>query len=136
MWSSTLGGGKVGDGKGQGKEAFGKAFKALATFKRAARVVAAVKRFKRKPLNTILNMPQEQAMAKILHVREQCDANEMKELHFSQAGKVAALSGNVRKQVALIERQTKEFQESKTREKVERRGLFDATLSVLIPDEI
>ncbi|XP_033756694.1 CBL-interacting serine/threonine-protein kinase 20-like [Pecten maximus] len=133
VWSS-LAGGKKGDGKGpKGLSAFGKDANLLATFRRAARVVTAVKRFRRKPLNTILNMPQDQAMAKIIQTREKTDSNDIKGLHFSKAGKVAALSGQERKEIALERRQSEIERENESRSREERRGLFGHTLSVLTP---
>ncbi|XP_060070661.1 uncharacterized protein LOC132550588 [Ylistrum balloti] len=119
--------------EGQRKSAFGKAANALATFRRAARVVTAVKRFQRKPLNTILNMPQDQAMAKIIHTREKCASYEIKDLHFSQAGKAATLSGRRRKEIALEARQSEILRQNEFRATEERRGLFGHTLSILTP---
>ncbi|OWF38998.1 CBL-interacting protein kinase 10-like [Mizuhopecten yessoensis] len=137
VWASQ-GGGKGGDvrghGQGQKKSAFGKATNALATFRRAAKVVTAVKRFKRKPLNTILNMPQEEAMAKIIHTREKADSTEIKDLHFSESGKMAALIGKERKDATFERRQSETLRDNENRAKEERRGLFGHTLSVLTPD--
>ncbi|XP_069123753.1 putative serine/threonine-protein kinase SIK1B [Argopecten irradians] len=130
-WAS-LTGGKKGEGKGQAM--VGKTANMLATFRRAAKVVTAARRFKRKPLNTILNMPQDQAMAKIIHTREKSDSNEIKDLHFSKAGKVAALSGQERKDKVLERRRSEILRENECRAKEQRRGLFGQTLSVLAPD--
>ena len=86
---STFGG--IKDGK-----KFSNAVSKLKKFRTTAKVVTAMNRFRRGPLNTILNMPQEQAMQII--VEKHIDENERdkKVLHSCLSGKVAKQCQNVK----------------------------------------
>ena len=101
-WGDALGGAgdkaseKPAAGLGIGK--FKKAANALNKFKTAVHAVTAMRKFRRGPLNTILTIPQEQAMQKMISSRQDENEKEIRTVKHSSCGRVANLLGADQKQ--------------------------------------
>nr|XP_011450982.2 testis-specific serine/threonine-protein kinase 1 [Crassostrea gigas] len=106
---------------GLGKAGFGRAMKAMKTFKRATTVIRATRRFRKGPLDTILRISQEEAMAKILDENHKKQEHEIKELHRCTSGRLASQlktmlnEENLEKKKSQLEmEQAKQRQEERT----------------------
>lgn len=106
---------------GLGKAGFGRAMKAMKTFKRATTVIRATRRFRKGPLDTILKISQEEAMAKILDENHKKQEHEIKELHRCTSGRLASQlktmlnEENLEKKKSQLEmEQAKQRQEERT----------------------
>lgn len=106
---------------GAGKAGFGRAMKAMKTFKRATTVIRATRRFRKGPLNTILKISQEEAMAKIMDQNHKQQEMETKELHRCTSGHLAThlktllREENLEKKKSQLEmEQAKQVQEERT----------------------
>ncbi|XP_078318714.1 testis-specific serine/threonine-protein kinase 1-like [Crassostrea virginica] len=106
---------------GVGKAGFGRAMKAMKTFKRATTVIRATRRFRKGPLNTILKISQEEAMAKIMDQNHKQQEMETKELHRCTSGHLAThlktllREENLEKKKSQLEmEQAKQVQEERT----------------------
>lgn len=126
-------GSKNAGGAGKGKEAFGKAFKALRKFKVVAKTVTATRRFRRGPLTTILKISQEEAMEKTLQKRAEDNQHDKKHLHYTKSGKVLACC--VQEKVQNIEKKIKEseVEEYPHLAKNENRKELKSTVDHLLP---
>ncbi|KAK3090434.1 hypothetical protein FSP39_011834 [Pinctada imbricata] len=114
---------------------FGRAMKAMRTFKVAATVVRAVRRFKRSPLNTILNMPQEKAMEKMVQMNHEKHEKDKSVLRRSTGVKVAALCSEERQRSAMCRRQSEAAIEEAQRVNREKKDSFKDTVSHLLPTD-
>ncbi|KAJ8317950.1 hypothetical protein KUTeg_003041 [Tegillarca granosa] len=128
MWGS-----KNTGGSGKGKEAFGKAFKALRKFKVVAKTVTATRRFRRGPLTTILKISQEEAMEKTLQKRSEDNQHDKKHLHYTKSSQVLACC--VQEKVQDIEKKIKEseIEEYPHLTKTENRKELKSTVDHLLP---
>lgn len=106
---------------GLGKAGFGRAMKAMKTFKRATTVIRATRRFRKGPLDTILKISQEEAMAKIIDENHKKQEHEFNELHRCTSGRLASQlktmlnEENLEKKKSQLEmEQAKQRQEERT----------------------
>ena len=84
-------------------------------------------------MNTILNMPQEQAMEKIIQNREEQSRHEAKELHYSMSGKMANKIGNEKRKIIEEKHQKKEMEERERNSNDEILRLLGDTMLHLLP---
>jgi hypothetical protein len=119
---------------GQAKAHFSKAMKAIKTFKRATTVVRATRRFKRGPLNTILKIPQEEAMAKIMEENHKQLESETKDLHRCASGQVATHLKSTREEENLSQRISQLQLEQAKQTLEERTSKLRHTVCHLMPD--
>ncbi|XP_046544341.1 LOW QUALITY PROTEIN: testis-specific serine/threonine-protein kinase 1-like [Haliotis rubra] len=121
-------------GLGGGMARFKKAANALNRFKMAVRVVTAMRRFKRGPITTILTIPQEQAMAKIINVRENQTVQEVKEMRFTPSGKVASVLGSTRRHESEVKQETADAADAERKKKEDKLKMWGDTFAHLVPD--
>ncbi|XP_061175063.1 testis-specific serine/threonine-protein kinase 1-like [Saccostrea echinata] len=119
---------------GLGKAGFSRAMKGLRTFKRATTVIRATRRFKRGPLNTILKISQEEAMAKIMDQNHKQVEHETKELHRCTSGKLATHLKAVMHEENLSKKKSQLEMEQAKQEHDEKTSRLRQTVLHLMPN--
>ncbi len=107
---------------------------ALQHFKRAVRTVTLMRKFKRGPLTTILTIPQEQAMADVIHERTHRTEYDMKEIRHSSSAKVADVLGNQRRGEVAAKREVVDAAEGQRKAKEEKFQLLGNTFNHLVEE--
>ncbi|XP_050390377.2 uncharacterized protein LOC126809693 [Patella vulgata] len=129
-WGAAMGGEETNK-SGNGKANFKKALKALTKFKCVVQVVTATKRFKRGPLTTILTIPQEKAMERMIEKRHSLQLQDFKHLAHTDGAKVANLcSADVRKE-SLLKKKSSQFMEESERLRQEKVEKMENTFNIL-----
>ncbi|XP_063445147.1 testis-specific serine/threonine-protein kinase 2-like [Mytilus trossulus] len=118
-----------------GGKKFSYAVKTLNKFKNAAKVVTAMNRFRRGPLNSILKMPQEKALHIIVEKHMENTENDKKLLHSCLGGKVAKLCLQQKQEKYEIQMRPVREQIEKVKEETEKKDLLFSTVGHLIPDD-
>ncbi|CAG2239223.1 Probable serine/threonine-protein kinase HSL1 [Mytilus edulis] len=118
-----------------GGKKFSNAVKTLNKFKNAAKVVTAMNRFRRGPLNSILKMPQEKALHIIVEKHIENTEHDKKLLHSCLGGKVAKQCLQQKQEKYEIQMRPVREQIEKVKEEIEKKDLLFSTVGHLIPDE-
>ncbi|XP_046359635.1 testis-specific serine/threonine-protein kinase 1-like [Haliotis rufescens] len=121
-------------GLGGGLSRFKKAANALNKFKMAVRVVTAMRRFKRGPITTILTIPQEQAMARIINTRENQTVQEVKQMRFTPSGKLASGLGNTRRHESAERKESVDAAAAERKKQEDKLKMWGETFAHLVPD--
>ncbi|XP_041363071.1 CBL-interacting protein kinase 15-like [Gigantopelta aegis] len=120
---------------GAGKAPLGNVTKSVGKFKMVAKAVTAMKRFHRAPLTTILSIPQEKAMEKVIHERQHAQSHEMKGLHYTSPSKVAHLCKEQREHEHVTRQRSSLERQNEQENRRKRRDVWDATMSLLTDKE-
>ncbi|XP_048759440.2 testis-specific serine/threonine-protein kinase 1-like [Ostrea edulis] len=119
---------------GEAKAGFSKAMKAMKTFKCATTVIRATGRFRKGPLNTILKIPQEEAMAKIIEEKHKQLDSETKELHRCASGRLATHLKSILQEENLSKRKSQLQMEHAKQTHDERASQLRHTVLHLMPN--
>ncbi|KAK6187737.1 hypothetical protein SNE40_005694 [Patella caerulea] len=128
-WGAAIGGEEAKSGKG--KANFKKALKALTKFKCVVRVVTATKRFKRGPLTTILTIPQETAMERMIEKRQSLQSKDLKHLAHTDGAKVANMCSTDVRKASLLKKQSSQLMEESEKLRKEKVEKMENTFNIL-----